>query len=703
MHKTLLVALISVIVAVSCTKSPAPTASSGVDFARIKAANADEWLAHGRTYDEQRYSPLNQINQSNVKQLGLAWFADLDTKRGQEATPLVIDGKIFISTAWSKAKAYDAVTGKLLWEYDPKVPGERAVDACCDVVNRGMAAYGNNLYLGTLDGRLVALDRNTGKEVWSVVTVDQSKPYTITGAPRVINGLVIIGNGGAEMGVRGYITAYDAASGKQAWRFFTVPGAPGTNTEAYLKAAESTWKGDWVKYGGGGTVWDSMAYDPELDLLYIGVGNGSPWNQFYRSAGEGDNLYLSSIIALRPKTGEYVWHFQTTPGESWDYTATQHIILADLKIDGQQRKVLMQAPKNGFFFVLDRVNGKLISAQNYVDVNWATGFDLKTGRPIENPDSRFYKTGKPWLGSPGPIGAHNWQPMSFDVNTGLVYIPVLRTAFPYIHDPAWKPVKQGFNIGLGLPVSNAPPDPKMIADMVASTTGELVAWDPVAQKARWRVPYKLPWNGGLLSTGGNLLFQGNSMSEFTAYDPRTGTKLWSFPTQTGVLAPAVTYRVKGEQFVAVVVGWGGAVPISFGATSEAYGPIPNVSRLLVFKLGGTAKLPERFPDSVAPLDPPPLNAKPEQTAIGALKYAQSCSVCHGAAAAGVSVTRDLRRAASLKDATLWRKIVMDGILSANGMVGWKDQITDEESENIRQYVIKRAHEDKALEKLMQRQ
>ncbi len=680
----------------ACQQKPSSEQPGAVNAVRITKANPDEWLSYGRTYDEQRFSPLDQINQKTVKNLGLAWYADLDTARGQEATPLAIDGKIYITTAWSKAKAYDAVTGKLLWEYDPKVPGERGVAACCDVVNRGMAAWGDKLFLGTLDGRLVALDRNTGKEVWSEVTVDQSKPYTITGAPRVINGMVIIGNGGAEMGVRGYVTAYDADSGKQLWRFYTVPDTGGNNDQPYLKAAEKTWNGDWKQYGGGGTVWDAMAYDPELDLLYIGVGNGSPWNQFFRSAGAGDNLYLSSIVAIRPKTGEYVWHFQTTPGESWDYTATQHIMLADLTIDGVKRKVLMQAPKNGFFFVLDRTNGKLISANNYVPVNWATGFDLKTGRPIENPESRYYRTGKMWLGSPGPIGAHNWHPMAFDPKNGLVFIPAMHTAFPYIHNPAWKPNKHGFNVGLDLASGAMPADPKARAAALAATTGELIAWDPVAQKARWTVKYPAAWNGGLLATAGDLLFQGNAGGEFNAFDTATGRKLWSFQTQTGVVAPASTFRVNGEQYVAVLAGWGGAWPLAGGLVGgDAGRPVRNVSRLLVFKLGGTAKLPA-LADSMAPLDPPPLSGTPEQIADGAKNFGQFCGVCHGDAAIGSSVTRDLRRAGSLGDAKMWNQIVIGGALSQNGMISWKNELNDQQAENLRLYVIKRAHEDKAL-------
>ncbi|WP_292684018.1 PQQ-dependent dehydrogenase, methanol/ethanol family [Novosphingobium sp.] len=680
----------------ACKQQPSSELPGAVNAERILAANPDEWLSYGRTYDEQRHSPLDQINKETVKDLGLAWFADLDTARGQEATPLAIDGKIYITTAWSKAKAYDALTGKLEWEYDPKVPGERGVAACCDVVNRGMAAWGDKLFMGTLDGRLVALDRKTGKEVWSVVTLDQSKPYTITGAPRVINGMVLIGNGGAEMGVRGFLTAYDADSGKQLWRFYSVPDEPGKNTDEHLIKAESTWKGEWWKLGGGGTMWDAMAYDPELDLLYVGVGNGSPWNQHFRSQGEGDNLYLSSIVALRPKTGEYVWHFQTTPGETWDYTATQHIMLADLTIGGAKRKVLMQAPKNGFFFVLDRTDGKLISANNYVPVNWATGFDLKTGRPIENPDARYYRTGKLWLGSPGPIGAHNWHPMAFDPKEGLVYIPAINSAFPFIHKPDWKPNKHGFNVGLDLASGAMPADAKTRADAIAATTGELIAWDPVAQKARWTIKYPASWNGGLLATAGGLLFQGNAGGEFAAMDSATGKKLWSFQAQTGVVAPASTFRVKGEQYVAVLAGWGGAWPLAGGLVAEPVGPVRNHSRLLVFKLGGTAKLPDPGPHNVPPLDPPTLTGTPEQVADGARNFGQFCGVCHGDAAIGTGVTRDLRRAGSLGDAKMWNQIVIGGALAQNGMISWKEELNDQQAENLRQYVIKRAHEDKAL-------
>ncbi len=681
---------------VGCQKTGS---AGGIDAKRLLSAASDteNWMSYGRTYDEQRYSPLELINASTVKDLGLSWSADLDTARGQEATPLIIDGKIYITTAWSKVKAYDAVTGKELWNYDPEVPGETGVKACCDTVNRGLAAWGDRLFFGTLDGRLIALNRDTGKVEWSVVTLDQSGQATITGAPRIIDGKVIIGNGGAEMGARGYVSAYDTATGKQVWRFYTVPDKPGANKEPYLKAAEATWKGEYWAQGGGGTAWDAMAYDPDLDLLYIGVGNGSPWNQAYRSPGGGDNLYISSVVAIRPKTGEYVWHYQTTPGETWDYTATQHIMLADLTIDGKPRKVLMQAPKNGFFYVLDRATGKLISAKNFVPVNWATGVDMKTGRPIENPAARIDKTGKPFVVTPGPLGAHNWHPMAFDQKTGLVFIPAQETAFPFIPEANWKRAKQGFNVGFDLAAASMPADPVIRAGAAAATKGALIAWDPVAQKERWRVQYKGPWNGGMLATAGGLVFQGNAAGEFAAYDTKNGTKLWTFPAQTGVVASAATYSVKGEQYVAVLAGWGGAFPITAGVLNDVSGPVRNISRLLVFKLGANGKLPPMPTLAASPLDPPMNKATPAVVLAGGQHYGRYCGVCHGDAAVGSSVLPDLRRSGALGDAKSWATIVHDGALKSGGMASFANVLTVPQMESVRHYVIHRANEDKALE------
>ena len=428
------------LVVASCSKQPEPAPvatpkpTALVDAARLTAPADGEWLSYGRTYDEQRFSPLDKIDAGNVGQLGLAWSYDLDTAhRVQESTPLVIDGVMYVTSAWSKLFALEAKSGKEIWRFDPKVPGEAGVKACCDVGNRGVAAWNGKIFLGTLDGRLIALDAATGKQLWEVMTVPAGQNYTITGAPRVFEGKVLIGNGGAELGARGFVTAYDADSGKQVWRFYTVPGDPSQPFESpALEKAAKTWKGQWWKFGGGGTVWDSIVYDPKLRLIYIGVGNGSPWNQALRSPGGGDNLYLSSIVALKVDNGEYVWHFQTTPGETWDYTATQPIILADLEIGGKPRQVLMQAPKNGYFYVIDRVTGEFISGAPYAFMNWSKGLDPKTGRPIENREARYDKSGKPAVVVPGPGGAHNWHPMSFSPLTRLAYFPVIEAGFAFI-------------------------------------------------------------------------------------------------------------------------------------------------------------------------------------------------------------------------------------------------------------------------------
>ncbi|MEH3106230.1 MAG: PQQ-dependent dehydrogenase, methanol/ethanol family [Sphingomonas fennica] len=674
-------------------------APGGVTGARIAGADAEpgQWLSIGRTYDEQRFSPLTQINAGNVSGLGIAWSADLDTQRGQEATPLMIDGKLIVSTAWSLVKAYDAATGKPLWSFDPEVPRETLVKACCDAVNRGVAAWGGKVFVGTLDGRLIAIDTATGKPAWSQVTVDQSKSYTITGAPRVISGKVIIGNGGAEYGVRGYVTAYNADTGKQLWRFYTVPGDPAKGFEGpHLKAAAATWKGEYWKIGGGGTVWDAMAYDPELDLLYIGVGNGSPWNQAYRSPGGGDNLYLSSIVALKPSTGEYVWHYQTTPGETWDFTATQHIMLADLKIDGQVRKVLMQAPKNGFFYVLDRKTGKLLSANNFVPQSWTTGIDMKTGRPIETAEARFDRTGKPAIVTPGAMGAHSWQPMAFDAKRSLVFLPANEAAFPYFPQKDWKPAPLGFNVGIDMAAGAMPADPAARKAAAAATTGKLIAWDPIAQKARWSVQYPGPSNGGVLATAGDLVFQGDAGGHFNAYAAEDGAKLWSMPVQTGVIAAPMSYSIGGQQYVAVLAGWGGVYSLAPGTLSVKSGRVPNISRLIVFKLGGARALPPAPPPEKRPLDPPPVAGTPQQIAEGDHNFGRFCGACHGDAAVAGTLVPDLRHSALLGEPEAWQAVLQGGALKDQGMVSFASALTPAQTDAIRLYVIKRANEDRAL-------
>jgi len=710
-------ALLALLGTSACEKAFGDTFGAGEEAKGITAAmltDADgdsaNWISHGRTYSEQRFSPIDRIDTGNVSSLGLAWYADMDTARGQEATPLVIDGRMYLTTAWSKVKAFDAATGEPLWQYDPQVPGETAVKACCDVVNRGLAAWGDALFLGTLDGRLIALDRDSGDVLWEKVTVDQSQSYTVTGAPRVIDGKVIIGNGGAEFGVRGYVAAYDAGDGDELWRFYTVPaGTEDESAPEYLQAAAETWNTDVLAgsdaIGGGGTVWDSMAYDPDLDLLYIGVGNGSPWNRAYRSpgedgTGEGDNLYLSSIVAIRPDTGEYVWHYQTTPGETWDYTATQHIVLADMTIDGEERQVLMQAPKNGFFYVIDRETGEFISAEPYVAVNWAKGIDPDTGRPIENPETRIDKTGKPALVTPGALGGHNWHPMAYNPEENLVYIPAFEAGMMYAPQADWKPDRaRGFNVGFDLGAGDLPPDMGMRREVAGTLRGMLVAWDPVAQEPRWSVEHEGPWNGGVLATGGGLVFQGTAGSEFNAYDATTGEELWSFDAQTGIVAPPVTYTVDGEQYVAVLAGWGGAYALSVdGDLMERKAPVRNVSRLLAFKLGADVRLPAERSLASLPLDPPASRASAQTIALGGEKYARYCAVCHAPGAVGSTVLPDLRRSGSLGNANSWMAVVHDGLLKDNGMAGFAGSLSKQEIEAIRAYVIHRANEDREMER-----
>ena len=671
-----------------------------VDDARLVAAadDADNWLSHGRTYDEQRFSPLTQIDDSTVSRLGLAWHADLDTARGQEATPLVIDGTLYVSTAWSMVKAYDAATGKLLWSFDPEVPRAKLVDLCCDAVNRGVAAYQGRIYVGTLDGRLIALDAKTGKRLWSTLTIPAGSRMSITGAPRIVKGKVIIGSAGSEYIVRGYIAAYDAASGKQVWRFHTVPGDPAKPFEnAAMARAAKSWSGQWWKLGGGGTVWDAITYDPQTDLLYFGTANAEPWNPGFRSPDGGDNLYTASIVALNPDTGDYVWHFQETPEDRWDFDSNQQIIAATLPIGGKERRVLLHAPKNGFFYVLDAKTGKFLSGKPFVELNWADGLDAK-GRPKIRPEARYEK-GKGFMGLPGPFGAHSWHAMSFSPKTGLVYIPAQNAPSPYIpSDKDWKPSTLGFQTGLDTGRAAMPADKAVRAAAARQYTGSLIAWDPVAQKARWSIPHPGPFNGGTLATAGNLVFQGTAGGAFRAYAADTGRLLWTFPAQTGIIAAPISYAVKGEQYIAILAGWGGIWDLAAGVLAPKSGPLRNISRLLVFKLGGKNTLPAVPPDTRAILDPPAFEARnAARAAEGALLYGRNCTVCHGDAAVAGALTPDLRHSGAIGSAEAWAQIVHGGLLSDNGMVGWSPNLSPTQIESIRQYVLKRANEDKTLE------
>ncbi|RIV93358.1 PQQ-dependent dehydrogenase, methanol/ethanol family [Aurantiacibacter xanthus] len=661
-----------------------------------------EWPLHGLDDTAQRFTDLEQINTGNVDRLGLAFAHDLGTDRGQEATPIMVDGVLYLVSAYDVVQAVDAVSGELLWEYDPQV---RAASArgCCGPVSRGVAVHEGKVFLGALDGRLIALDAKSGQVVWEVQTIDEADPlavnYTITGAPRVVGDLVLIGNGGAEFGVRGFVTAYKVNSGEQAWRFYTVPGKPGVPDHAAsdnaMDMAAETWAGDWWKYGGGGTAWDAIEYDPELGLVYIGVGNGSPWNHQMRSDGKGDNLFLSSIVALDAKTGAYRWHFQTTPADSWDYTATQNIILADLEIDGKPRKVLMQAPKNGFFYVLDRETGDFISGKPFVNVTWATGLDPKTGRPIEAPSARYYRTGEPSFQFPSSGGGHNWPPMAFSPDTGLVYIPAQDVGMPYAAADE-EQVIGAYTSGVAMDGGGAMTKEQR-DELYAGMKGYLIAWDPVRQKEAWRVNQVAPFNGGVLATGGGLVFAGNTARELAAYDAKSGAKLWSFDAQTAVIAPPISYAIDGVQYIAVLSGWGGGWPLTGGVMALQAGKVVGPNRLLVFKLDGKEVLP--------PFTPPAgpsraiVSARPADEASiarGNQLYARYCLRCHGTGVVSAGAYPDLR-ASGVVPGEAFAAVVLNGALAANGMPSFAGKLTPAQLNDIRSFIEARSFEDLAQE------
>jgi PQQ-dependent dehydrogenase (methanol/ethanol family) len=531
---------------------PALGSAQDVTDDRIVGAAPGEWLSYGRDYAETHYSPLSQINAENVRQLVPAWTWDIPKPGSRlEATPIVADGVIYATGPKSFVFALDARTGQRLWTWDPAIPDEQegGPSVCCGDVNRGVAVYGDKVFVGLLDGRLVALDRESGMIVWNVQTTPTGTDYSITMAPRVVKGNVIIGNSGAEYGVRGYVSAYNADTGRMVWRFYTVPGNPadGFENEAMRMAAE-TWTGQWWVVGGGGTVWDGMAYDPVLDLIYVGTGNGAPWNREERSPGGGDNLFLSSIVALRAETGEYVWHYQTTPGDDWDFTAVQPLMLLDLVIDGRQRAVITQAPKNGFFYVVDRITGEFISAEGFADqITWATGVDQETGRPIETPEARYGRTGRGVYISPGPTGAHNWWPMSWNPSTGLVYLPMQNTNFYYVRQTV--EYRRGqWNTGTGRGAAGVE------RPEITGPRSALKAWNPATNTQAWVVP-ATAGNGGTMSTAGNLVFWGSG-DRLVALDARTGNELWSHQVGNGLATPA-TYELDGVQYLTVMGGTAG--------------------------------------------------------------------------------------------------------------------------------------------------
>jgi quinohemoprotein ethanol dehydrogenase len=643
-------------------------------------ATPGDWLSYGRNYSEDRHSALNEIRKDNIDSLGLVWSLNLGTRRGIEATPLAVDGILYLTGPWSVVYAVDARKGELLWTFDPEVPREYGEIACCDVVNRGLALYEGQLFLGALDGRLIAIDAATGSKNWEALTVDQSESYTITGAPRVVAGKVIIGNGGAEYGVRGYVSAYDVKDGSMIWRFYTVPGDPSLPFESKaLEEAAKTWTGNWWESGGGGTAWDAFAYDPELNLLYVGVGNGSLWNQDFRSPQGGDNLYLSCILALNPADGSLVWHYQTTPGDTWDYTATQHILLADLEIGGKKRKVLMQAPKNGFFYVLDRVTGDLISAEPYVYVNWATHVELQTGRPVETSFGRYRKVNAEIF--PGPAGGHNWQPMAYNPQTNLVYIPARELSMVYGQPREWSYKKGKGQVNLAIGYDK---NPRFLADTIApETQGKLIAWDPVNQREVWSVKHHSPWNAGVLSTP-ELIFQGTAEGMLLAYDAYKGKPLWQANVHSGVVAPPITYEVDGKQYLTLAAGWGGVLGRSVRFTDQSY---PGTLSPLAL---GAKKATPTFPVLTSTLIDLPSSADSTIIGTGKRMYDQYCQRCHGTPGDGGGAMPDLTfsRAEVFEQFT---NIVHDGAYLPKGMPNFGDRLKPEDVNAIKQYILSTAH------------
>ena len=544
---------VTVALTLSAVQAQAPAARK-VDDATLLKPSDGEWVGYGRDYAETHHSPLTQIDQSNVATLAQAWSVEVGSEGKLETTPLVFNGVLYGTSTWSKVYAVDLRTHKVKWAWDPGLV-RGGFDAmgprpCCGPVNRGVALYDGKVYVGLLDGRLVALNADTGAVVWSVQTTPPNSDYTITGAPRVIKGNVVIGQGGAEYGVRGFLGAYNAQTGKEAWRFYVIPGDPSKPFEdPALAVAAKTWNGQWWKYGGGGTPWDGIAYDPELNFVYVGTGNGSPWNANHRSPGGGDNLYLSSIVALNADTGKYVWHYQTTPGDHWDYNAAQPMILADLTIANQPRKVIMQAPKNGFFYVLDRVTGKMISGEPFAYTSWARSIDKVTGRPVETEEARYRNT--PVRLSPSPVGAHHWPPMAFNPTTKLVYYAGQETSSVFAGEEKFDFKEGQWNLGIrrgpGAIPTPPPADPK-----APPPGGFFVAWDPVMNKAAWRIPFQPA--GGALSTGGQLIFVGNGGGKFMALDPLTGKTLWESQLLPGGTGTPISFELDGRQYVAVMGG-----------------------------------------------------------------------------------------------------------------------------------------------------
>lgn len=660
------------LITAACRLSPSLAAeASGAE----EVAGVD-WAHVGGGSRESGFSGLDRINAANVGRLGLAWYRDLPGEISLEATPVAVAGVLYFTGSYGTVYAVDGVGGKLLWRFDPQTwKYDPAKLHYMLGVNRGVAYADGRVFSAALDGRLFALEARTGKLLWSVQTVDPKSVQDITGAPCAFDGKVIIGNTGADYGARGYVTAYEAATGREAWRFYVVPGAAAENRgDPAMERAAATWRGSYWKTGTGGGVWDSMTFDREFNRIYLGTGNPGPLDPTLRSPGGGDNLYTDSIVALNAATGKLDWAYQVNPRDEWDYDATQSIVLADLPIHGNRRPVLMQAPKNGFFYVLDRRNGRLISAGKIGKVTWADRIDPASGRPIEARGSRYDTSGAATVW-PSPIGAHSWQAMSFSPRTGFAYIPYMQLGARFT---AGKPAA---GAGHSRPISMS-----LLANTPGDGKGTLLAWDPVHQRAAWRVARESIWNGGTLVTAGNLVFQGTEEGVLFAYDAATGRRLWSFSAGLGIIAAPMSYAAGGSQYVSVLVGYGGSSwSVSrFTSVRWRFG-IPR--RLLTFKLGGEARLP---PPTVADrtvetLDAPAYRLNPRSVAAGRALYG-ACAICHGLDLVSPGAPApDLRASrVALNPEGLWR-VVHGGALLAGGMPRF-ETLTREQVMDIFAYI-----------------
>ena len=703
------------VVLAGCGRAP-PTAESkhhqerlgAVDAARLAnaASEGGQWFTTGRDAGGTYFSPLTDISERTVGGLGFAWQYDLGTSRGLEASPLVVDGIMFAVGNFGRVYALDARTGAERWTFIPTVDMQSARYACCDVVNRGIALHKGRVYVAALDGYLYSLDATTGQPLWKADTLigrERHLPYTVTGAPVITRNAVVIGNAGADFpGVRGYVSAYDLDTGAFEWRFFTVPRDPalGAQDQQHLIEAIKTWdpRHRW-EIGGGGTVWDGLSYDAKTDLVFMGTANVSPYNTREDGRRGGDELYACSVIAVHAANGSLAWYYQEVPDDHWDFDSTQKFVLTTLTIGGTRRDVVLHAAKNGYFYVLDRATGEVLAANNFAFVNWTKGLDPKTHRPIPDPTAEYAE--HPALVWPSATGAHSWHPMSFDPATGLVYIPAFEMPNVMI-ELSKRPARSvdGWFTVLGL----APGDyqPKQIASLYGALPsleslhrrsprgpitprGILIAWDPVHERIVWQVPGATVWDGGVLSTAGNLVFRGDARGFLNVYTADSGKFVRAIDIGTSIMAAPVSYQIQGEQFIAFMAGYGGGGSFAFAPDTAAY-KYGNRGRIVALKLGGgpVPKPPEVVD---APfLKPTVARASLKQAAQGEILYNRVCSRCH---VFGRGVLPDLRRFSPPND-ELFYDIVLNGTYLPKGMGRFDDTLTRADVEAIHAYLINQA-------------